>query len=103
MPTSARFLFAEVIRDPVESERHPTALGLPFGKRCRSCSPQMGGVQGWLGRGLPGALSKIADKRKRRVGVRVPWETSGPASILPCLISVIIGLYKNNAGRMVFA
>ena len=24
-------------------------------------------------------------------------------SILPCTISVIIGLYKNNAGRMVFA
>ena len=25
----------------------------------------MGGVQGWLGWNLPGALSKIADKRKR--------------------------------------
>ena len=61
-----------------------------------------GGVQGWLERGLPGPLSNIADKRKRRVGVRVPWETSGPASILPCLISVIIGHGKNNAEGAVF-
>ena len=50
MPTSARFLFAEVIRDPVESERHPTALGLPFGKRCRSCSPRTRACKaGWGG------------------------------------------------------
>ena len=61
MSTSARFLFAEVARDPVESARHPTALELPFGKRCLNCSPRTGGVQSWLEREIPTWLSNIAD------------------------------------------
>ena len=48
-----------------------------------------------------GALSKIADKRKRRAGVGVPWETEGPGSLLPCTIGVIIVHDKSKAGGAV--
>ena len=65
-------------------------------------------MQGWLGRGLPGALSKIADKRKRRNG---RWRSlgnmgsrakkrvlgSGPGLVVPCTIRAIIVHAKINA------
>ena len=69
MPTSARFLFAEVIRDPVESERHPTALGLPFGKRCRSCSPRTRACKAGWGGDCRGRFPK--SRIRETFGVRV--------------------------------
>ena len=72
-----------------------------------------GGSQGGAGRGLPGLLSKIADKRKCRGGGRwcslgnmrsrgEKWVLGGgPVFSLGCAINVIIVHGNSNAGRVV--
>ena len=68
------FLFGEVVGELPEPACHPTAVLSPFGKRYRKYSPRTGGMQGGLGRDLPGGLSKIADKRKRRSSLDSPLD-----------------------------